>query len=105
MTKSFVTEAERRVASSVLRAVKKGIEEEDKKFAEDIVQPLELGPQRYTDPAIWGPDYKTLPEDSPERLAWESGNPLPLTVDRRWQAAGELVDKLDAAVGDWPRSK
>jgi hypothetical protein len=106
-TQTPPTKLELMVASRLVKILEKDIEEEDQRAAENegYAPPLELGPQRYTDPAMWGPDYKKLPKESPERQAWEAGSPIPLTEDKRWQIAGELVDKLDAAVGPWPGSK
>jgi hypothetical protein len=87
----------------VAKAVDEAIEiadEESRQEAEnsddDFADPLPLGPQRYTDPDIWAPNYSLLPSNSPERKAYEDGNPIPLTQDKRMQAATKLVNELNA---------
>jgi hypothetical protein len=93
------TERELLVAKAVARATEKGWKADEQKFADDIVQPLKLGPQRYSDPAIWGPPEHLRPfiggfgPNARERV--------PLTQDPRYAELGALFDELDSTLR-WP---
>ena len=96
---SQTEEWDRIVDEAVDAASAKQAEKERQKFARDIVRPLRLGPQRYVDPAIWGPAEHLRPviggsgPDSEEKV--------PLTQDPHYAEVGTLLDELDATLR-WP---
>lgn len=47
----------------------------------------------------FGPDRSQLPEDDPERIAYEQGNPIPLSKSPRYRARLALLEELDTPSG------
>lgn len=67
-----------------------------------ICKPLLLGPQRYRDPDIWAPDYRLRGvaigrENTPEQIA--EMKKVPLTQDRLYIEASQILERLDAKLG------
>jgi len=93
------TERELLVAKAVAKATEKGWRADEQKFADDIVQPLKLGPQAYTDPAIWGPPEHLRPVIGGSGP--DADRKVPLTQDPHYAELGVLFDELDATLR-WP---
>jgi hypothetical protein len=83
------------IAQIAGRTVDKRLKEEEEKFAKDIVPPLILGPQRYTDPEVWGPpkDLRPVIPSGPD-----AGKKVPPTQDPHYAKVGILLDELDSTV-------
>jgi hypothetical protein len=82
-------------------AARKGIKrvEDQDPLSEDklgIMPLLLIGTQMSYDPAVWGPNYSLLPESDPERIAFERGEPIPLTESPRYKATMKFLDELDS---------
>jgi hypothetical protein len=92
---SQTAEWDRIVDEAVDEALAKEAKKERQKFADDIVQPLELGPQRYTDPAMWGPPEELRPVISSGPNA---GKKVPLTQDSHYARIGVLLDEIESTL-------
>lgn len=98
------TEAERRrmVVAAVEEAEARARELEKDEAGSSygrICEPLLLGPQKYRDPSLHGPNYRLRgappgQENSPERIA--EMKQVPLSQDKRWLEAEEFVAELNA---------
>lgn len=67
----------------------------------DIMPLLLIGTQVSYDPNVWRPNYSLLPEDDPERIAFERGEPIPLIESKRYKRTMEFLEEIDAELG-WP---
>jgi hypothetical protein len=66
-----------------------------------IMPLLLIGQQMSYDPNVWRPNYSLLPENDPERIAFERGEPIPLHESKRYKATMEFLEEIDAELG-WP---
>lgn len=66
-----------------------------------IMPRLLIGAQVSYDPNVWRPNYSLLPEDDPERIAFERGEPIPLIESKRYKETMEFLEEIDAELG-WP---
>jgi hypothetical protein len=69
------------------------------KDKQGIMPMLLIGRQVSYDPDVWRPNYSLLPEDDPERIAFERGEPIPFTESQRYKGTLRFLDELDADSG------
>jgi hypothetical protein len=98
-SESQTEEWDRIVDEAVDAAFDKEEKRQRQKYAKDIVPPLKLGPQRYTDPAMWGPPEHLRPVIGGSGP--DAGKKVPLTQDPHYAKVGELLDELDSILR-WP---